>query len=89
MAVSFGGTHCIKFGSQGDAVTGMKHITYVRWIGGTTAGHKCYVTDTGGSVFFPSEADGANFTDIQPIFGWRNGITLLSLGSGTVYVYTM
>ena len=87
MALSFSGTQVVKFGSVGDALTGPQKISYIRWTGATTAGHRCRVTDTAGNVIFPSQADGAHFLDIQPIFQMRRGITILSMASGTVYVY--
>jgi len=87
MALSFAGTNCIRFGSQGDALTGPQKITYIRWVGATTAGHKCEMTDTAGNVLFSSEADGANFLDIQPLYQRRTGITLSDLDSGSVLVY--
>ena len=87
MAVSFGGTQCIKLGSNGDAVDRRLYLTYIRWVGGTTAGHTATVTDTAGNVLFTSEADGANFLDIQPVYQIRNGIVVSALGSGTLYVY--
>lgn len=71
-----------------DAITGQTHVTYVRWIGGTTAGHSCVLTDSNGVVFFEGECDGANFTDLQAVNRWVNGIIVDTLQSGVVMVYT-
>lgn len=89
MAITQNGTHCVKMTAQSDALTGMHHVSYIRWVGANTAGHVCAVSDTSGNVYFASEADGANFIDLQPIFQWRDGVKVLLMDSGTVYVYTI
>ena len=62
-------------------------VESIRWVGGSTAGHSCIVTDGAGNVLFESVADAANFIDAYPIFKAVNGIIVSTLGSGTVYVY--
>lgn len=88
MAVTGGRVGIYRCTAQGDKVTKNMKITYVRWIGATTAGHQCIVKDLGGEEIFPSQADGANFTDIQYIGRWFDGFEVTTKGSGTVYVFT-
>ena len=62
-------------------------IESIRWVGATTAGHSCVVTDGTGNVLFESVADAANFVDAYPIYKAVQGVIVATLGSGTVYVY--
>ena len=89
MAVTGAGNGIYKMTAGADAVTGRLNVSYIRWVGGTTAGHSCVLDDSNGNVIFEGEADGANYTDIMPVFRWINGITVDTLDSGTVYVYTI
>ena len=87
MAVTNTAKGPIKMTAQGDAVTGSTYITWLRWVGATTAGHTLVVSDTAGDLIAASEADGPNFIDIIPIFSFRNGITATTMASGTLYIH--
>lgn len=63
-------------------------IDGIRWIGGTTAGHRATITDPAGMTIFDSVATAANYTDesIIPQY-WRGGFIVTVLGSGILYIY--
>lgn len=69
------------------ALTGIKFVKHFRWISATTAGHKCIVKTASGDMAFESEADGAKFIDVHPLYKFMNGLTIDTLDSGTLYVY--
>jgi hypothetical protein len=69
------------------ALTGMKFVKHFRWISATASGHKCVVTSHSGSVLFESEADGAKFIDVHPLYKIVNGLTIDTLDSGKLFVY--
>lgn len=73
--------------AQDDADTRVFNITWIRWNGAAAAGDLLQVTDTIGNVIFESEADGANFIDIQPIFRIFRGVKIPNLDSGKVYIF--
>lgn len=87
MAITQEGKLEIILGAEGDVLTRKVFLRYVRWVGGTTAGHTCVLRDGGGTVFFESIADGNYFIDVHPLFRWVNGVTADTLGSGKVYLY--
>ena len=60
----------------------------IRWVGATTAGHKCSVRDAAGNIIWESTADGDKFNDqtTLPKADYK-GLTVPTLGSGTVYIY--
>lgn len=68
--------------TQDDADTKMRYVSWIKWIGATTAGHKCVVTDTAGNKIFDSEANGANFIDFQMVDSTVTGIKVADLDSG-------
>ena len=70
-----------------DADTRQFLVTWIRWNGATTAGHALLVKDSAGNTIFASEADGANFIDIQPIFKVCKGLVVTAMDSGTLYVF--
>lgn len=78
----------IKMTAAADAVTGKMKIDYIRWVGGTTAGHQCILHDTAGNTIFESVADGDNFIDVHAVPKVVDGIDLDTMGSGTLYIYT-
>lgn len=88
MAVTGTGTMMLKFTASGDAITDFLFVKSVRWIGATTAGHRCSLTDAAGHIFFESEANAANFID-----GWAfvnqpaYGITAATMQSGALNIY--
>lgn len=86
MAISGVAHGVIRFTTNG-TLTGRRQVTYLRWIGATTAGHTLTLSDSNGARWFESEADGANFIDIHPVFNEINGL-VVTLTSGTFYVYT-
>ena len=75
----------------GDTLIGRYRVSYFRWVGATTAGHQCIVKEGGstGAVLFKSEADGANFLDVMALHRWADGLYVDTLGSGTVFIYTI
>ena len=88
MAVTGTSTGVLTFTAGGDSVPDVYVVHSVRWVGGTTAGHKCDVTDSYGNVIWKSQADGANFTDGWYFdWKWANGITLATMPSGTLNLY--
>lgn len=68
-----------------------RDIRRIEWIGGTTAGHECKVTDTDAREIFHRFAQAANQNWSQSYegrFGQTvNGIIVPTLTSGTVYIY--
>ncbi len=77
----------LKVTSAEVAFTGHKFVTYIRWIGATTAGHSLVVNDADGDMVWESEADGANFIDVHPIFDIIDGITVATMQSGDFYIW--
>ena len=61
----------------------------IRWVGVTTAGHECKLTEADGRVKWHAKADAANreVSDVLTLDEnlW-DGIALTVLGSGTVYL---
>lgn len=65
-------------------------IAKIRWVGGTTAGHECKVTDKNGTILFSSFAAGANNIDEATYERTElnaDGIIVPTLASGKVYIY--
>lgn len=89
MAVTGNPGKVLKFSAQGDAFTGRLMVSYMRWVGATTLAHTLVVKDTSGVVWWESIADGAAFIDILPLFKMIDGVSLDTMGSGALYVYTM
>lgn len=88
MAVTGTSTGVLRFTASGDMVDGVHVLGSCRWIGATTAGHRCSFTDSTGNVIFESQADGPNYTDGWVFEGkWANGITVASLQSGILDIY--
>lgn len=87
MAVSNEGHSPTKFSAAADALPVRIFIKYINWVGATTAGHTVTVTDTAGHLIFSGEADGANFTQIQPVYEWYDGIIVSAMSSGYLLVY--
>lgn len=87
MSVTHAGKGVIKLTTQGDSLSGARYFTYMRWVGATTAGHVMKANDTAGDLIWESEADGANFNDIHPLFDRRVGLVIGSMTSGFVLAY--
>jgi hypothetical protein len=66
-------------------------VAKFRWVGGTTAGHECKITNAAGTaILFSSFAAGANHVDeqtheIHTLFA--AGLAVPTLASGKVYIY--
>lgn len=89
MAKSYQASGVIKCTAAGDAETGLVVINKIRWTGATTAGHVLLISDSSGKEILHSVASGANnVEDIDFKHGLTvHGITITTLGSGTVYIY--
>lgn len=89
MAITQSGTQEIIFGAQGDVLPIKLHVKYIRWVGGSAAGHRCIVKDAEtGAMLFKSVADGNYFIDVHPLFQIvPGGIDIDTLDSGEVFVY--
>lgn len=76
--------------AAGDSLSGTLHVSYVRWVGATTAGHECILRERDGTgvIVFASLADGDNFLDVMAIKRWLHGFYVDVLDSGVLYVYT-
>lgn len=79
-----------KCTAPGDVVSGRLKITFIRWVGGTTADHVCIIRAGGasGTIIFESKADGADFLDVMAIRRWIDGVYVDTLQSGSVFIYT-
>ena len=87
MAITNLGGRVIKLTAQGDSFPDTVKISYLRWVNATNADDVLDVQDTKGNTIFPSVADGANFLDICPIFDMIKGINVVTMDSGTLYIY--
>jgi hypothetical protein len=71
---------------------GRIHVSHVRWVGATTAGHHATIlrASGAGNPIWDSVADGANFMD-ETYFDehdwWDEGFQVSVLASGILYVY--
>lgn len=78
----------ICFDAPGDVLTTDVFVKHMRWVGATTVGHKLIVRDENGDVMLESIADGQYMIDVHPFYRHMKGITIDTLGSGKLYVYT-
>jgi hypothetical protein len=74
-------------GTTYGSTLGPIYVKHLRWVRATTQGHLCKVKSKNGDMIFESEADGAQFIDVHPLYKFCNGITIDTLDSGTLYVY--
>ncbi len=89
MAVSNEASGIIKFTAAADAFSEGVSISKIRWVGATTAGHGLVIDDADGKEILTSVAVAENYVesvDFVPALIVQ-GITVSTLGSGTVYVY--
>ncbi len=77
----------VKMSGATDSFPDVVFVKYVRWVGATTAGHSLVINDSDGNMVWESEADGANFIDVHPIFDIVDGITVATMQSGDFYVF--
>jgi hypothetical protein len=86
MAVSIE-NNVITLGTQADAVDAWLDIKEIRWEGGTTADHKCTLTQTSGKEivdFTMPTAVGDQSSDGP---GWVKGVIVSDLDSGNVKLF--
>ena len=88
MAVTNAKSGIYRFDTGGGTVSGGQFVTYARWIAGAASGDQCVLSDGVGSIWFDSQADGADFIDIMPIYRVLQGLTVTTIDSGILYVYT-
>ncbi len=59
----------------------------IRWVGGTTAGHKVVIQDPDSNNIWEAVATGANFTAFDNVNrSWPYGFKVTTLDSGTLYL---
>ncbi len=76
--------------AEGNVADGRFVPTFYRYVGATAAGHQAILNDENGNELFKSEANGANFTDLQPAPNKKRTLTklvLATLDSGWVEIY--
>lgn len=88
MAVTRNKNKTIEMTAQADFIAERVKIGFMRWIGATTAGHSLVVDDGHGGLIWESEADGANFIDLHPLFNWYDGVTVTTMQSGKLIFWT-
>ncbi len=73
-----------------DEAEGVFIPAFYRYVGATAAGHQAILQDENGKELFKSEANGANFIDIQPASSKLRTITKMvaqTLASGWIEIY--
>lgn len=86
MVTGIGGIYHIT--SSTDVITGIYVLDSCRWVGATTAGHACVMTDSSGNVLFTSVANASNFIDGWAFKSkWVDGIAFSAMDSGTMDLY--
>lgn len=76
-----------KVDTTATLVAGPVRPSRFRWVGGTTAGHTCVVTDTAGRTIFTAVATAANYTEDKAItVPMVNGLIVTTLASGVLYI---
>ena len=90
MAVTYTGDRVIKMTAAADSVSMNLNITKIIWVGSFTAATDKLILKNGdGDVILELQAgktSGYNAENFPNEF-WVNGITVDTLGSGTVYIY--
>lgn len=77
----------------GIITTNLLRIKKLRWVGATTAGHRCVLSDQFDYVFWESFCPGANYVEESDFTTYLNqnvvlnGIKVTVLGSGKLYLY--
>ena len=69
----------------GDSV--LAHVKFIRWYKPTTAGHLCHVTDGNRRTIIKMNAEGANDTQMWPIYNSYFGIRCDDMDSGELYIH--
>jgi hypothetical protein len=76
-----------KVDTAATLVAGPVRVSRFRWVGATTAGHTCVVTDTAGHVVFSSVATAANFAEDKALdVPLVNGLIVTTIASGILYI---
>ena len=69
-------------------------VSKIRWVSATTAGNHCRISDISNNTFWEAVASGAQYVEESNFLAdmprdkrTLNGIRLVSLSSGVVYLY--
>jgi len=87
--MAFTGQRVKRSVTEGDVLSGITQVSTIEWVGATTAGHQCVLTDENGDNVWESVADGQYFKDVHAHFDWVRDLTVTTLDSGTLYVYIL
>ena len=87
MAVTQADQRVIKIGAQGDAIanTWLDVESFV-WVGATTIAHALLVVDSNGNTVFQDVASVANYFSFYPLNNKIYGLSVTTMGSGTLYL---
>ena len=88
MAVSQEDIGIVKMTAVADAITGIKHVNFIRWVAkGATGGEDLLVYNTDDKTILEAVADGANFEKDYPIKQSLNGVKVSAIGAGSIYIH--
>ncbi len=88
MAVTQEKTAVVKFSTVGDAITGNINVNFIEWHSKTAAADDdLVITDTAGNILWVDTADGIDYKNFCPLKNTVNGIIILTMDSGEVFVY--
>jgi len=75
--------------TAGTLTTGTMRVRLLRWVGGTTAGHECIVTDGQDQEKWRSVAAGSNHIDADHMESYQVwvGLKVPTIQSGRLYIY--
>lgn len=89
MAVTNHGNGTIEMDAAADSITGNFKLLRVDWVNPTNATHTLVVNDSKGNLIYRGIAGGTGFTLSVAARGKiYNGLTVATLGSGTVTFIT-
>ena len=86
MAVTQLNTRYIRCSAAADAITKDLVINFIRWVGATSA-DTLVLSDSNAIVIAESAANSNDFVDIIPINDVIPGLTVTTMGSGTLIIY--
>lgn len=89
MALSQQTTRVLRATSTDTISTEYISVKAIRWVGATTAGHVCTLTDTAGNIVWTGVADAANYTDTMYMHDRFLGLIVSAISSGVVYIYLL
>ena len=84
MAVTQADQQVVKFAAAADAITGWNDIAFFWWTGAASAA-ALLVSDAAGNEIYRDIASVANYRGFFPVNAKLNGITVTTMGSGTLY----